>query len=170
MLYPEFPLVQQARLVHNQAHVSEVWQPAGGAGGAGWMAFESSSDEILMLARNESSLVRSVQSLRDALNEKLKLLPPQIRYMRVGNMLYEPNMHMRVSVDSRYIDRVRRDFQLRNFKVIEDYKTADGFMLQAETPLRLILGYEKSLEMLSEHSSVYLSWLHSYTPYFDVTI
>ncbi|CAG0968381.1 hypothetical protein MTYP_01118 [Methylophilaceae bacterium] len=170
MIYPEFPLAQHIKLTSSRPRMDCARQFTDIVSLTELMALETSEDGFLMLARNEESLTRPMQVLQKTLDDKLELSPLQIRYMRVGNMLYEPNMHLRVSVNSSYIDKVRNDFQVRKFKIIEDYKTISGFVLRAEMPLRLIMGYGMVLASLSEYSGFHLSWLHGYTPYLDITI
>lgn len=170
MLYPDFPLVQQVKLSPDIPRIKFAREITENTSYNGLLTLEHEQDELFMLARNEDSLVYPIKVLRDALDDDLKISPLQIRYMRVGNILYEPNMLMRVSLDSSYADRVRNDFVNRKFKIIEDCKTISGSVIRAEMPLRLILGYAKILEDLTESSGSHLSWLHSYTPFIDATI
>ncbi|MDP2247739.1 MAG: hypothetical protein Q8J65_06375 [Nitrosomonadales bacterium] len=170
MLYPDFPLIQQVKLISKIPKMNFAHEFIETSKHNGLIALEISQDELFMLARNEESLTVPTKVLRDALDDDLQLSPMKIRYMRLGNHLYEPNMQMRVAFHPSYADKVRSDFLNRKFKIIEDCKTISEYVIRTEMPLRSILGYAKIFQQITKSSGSCLSWLHNYTPFLDATI
>jgi translation elongation factor EF-G len=102
--------------------------------------------------------------LCDIYGDDLKLLPPRVRYMSLGNRVYEPIMLLRVRTAPSHLDAVRNDLASRKLKILEEHEHPSVCVLRAEGPLRKLLGYGESLAKLTGDKALHWIWLDRYVP------
>src|ERR1044072_550022 len=70
-------------------------------------ALQPSRSGLLVLARNEEGLSPPVEILREIYGPRLDVRDPQVRLIG-GVQVKEPIMHVRISLQSRFLDAVGR--------------------------------------------------------------
>ncbi len=101
-----------------------------------------------VLARNEESLAAPVGVLRDAYGPSLDVAPPRVRLIE-GVQVQEPIMHVRISVETRFLEPVRKALRGRGVNASEEYVRARYCVLRYEAPLASLLGLPGQLARLS---------------------
>lgn len=102
-----------------------------------------------VLARNEDSLATPVEVLREVYGPKLEVQPPRVRLIE-GVQVQEPIMHVRISLESRYVELVKRALEARGATPTEEYTRAPYCVLRYEAPLADLLGLPPELGKLTE--------------------
>ena len=164
MVHSEFPLERLAQLASNPFQIGFARQVMRMLDPSHLIAYEAAQDGLLMRAQNEEALARPVALLRDVYGDDLVLLPPQVRYMSLGNRPYEPIMLLRVRTAPRHLDAVREDLVAREATLLEEHARPSVCVLRAEAPLRKLLGYGEALAKLSEGAALHWIWLDRYAP------
>ncbi|MCZ7653988.1 MAG: hypothetical protein M5R42_06370 [Rhodocyclaceae bacterium] len=95
------------------------------------------------------------------------LLPPQVRYMSLGNRPYEPIMRLRVRIAPRHRAAVRDDLVARHAAMLEEHERPSVCVMRAEAPLRKLLGYGEALSTLTDDTGLHWMWLDRYVPMND---
>ena len=128
------------------------------------VAFETTRDGLLIRAQNEATLARPVELLSNAYPGQLSLSPVQVRYVRLGNRVYEPIMLLRVRFGPQFLESVRGDLDARGVALIEEYKRVGVCILRGEAPLRSMLGYGEHFAQLTDATGFHWTWLDRYSP------
>jgi hypothetical protein len=163
MIYPDYPLAQELKLLFKSGLrdferylQSILFYPSE-------TIIEASQHGLFIFSKNEEALERPVRVLDDIFRDAIRSASPQVRYFRRGSKLYEPIMHLRVSVNNHFSKEVEADLLRREAVVFENDKVRNGYVLRAEGPLRNLIGYKKDLDAITDHSAYCLSWLDRYT-------
>lgn len=107
-------------------------------------ALEPSRDGLRVLARNEESLAPPVEILREAYGARLDVREPRVRLLH-GVQVREPIMHVRISLESRFLDAVGRAMLGRGAMPSEEYARGRHCVLRYEAPLADLLGLHHEL-------------------------
>lgn len=101
-----------------------------------------------VLATNEEALAQPVEVLREVYGPSLEVEAPQVRLLG-GVQVQEPIMHVRISLQTRYRDAVKRAMQRRGAGPSEDYVRSSYCVLRYEAPLAELLGLPAELARLT---------------------
>ncbi len=166
-MHSEFPVERLAQLASNPFQIGFARQVMRMLTPSDLIAYEATHDGLLMRAQNEDALSRPAALLRDLYNDDLVLLPPQVRYMSLGNRPYEPIMLLRLRIAPRYRETVREDLDNRDATLLEELERPSICVLRAEAPLRNLLGYGETLSELTDGTGLHWVWLDRYVPMDD---
>jgi hypothetical protein len=111
-------------------------------------ALHPSRDGLLILGRNEESLAPPVELLREIYGPKLELKAPRVRLLG-GVQVKQPIMHVRISVQERFLERVTRAMLGRGALPSEEYARGRYCVLRYEAPLVELLGLGAELSELT---------------------
>ncbi|MBZ0131653.1 MAG: hypothetical protein K8F53_03490 [Rhodocyclaceae bacterium] len=164
MAHSEFPVEQLVQLSSNPFQIGFARQVMRILEPSDLIAFEATHDGLQIRAQNEDALAKPENLLRDLYGDDLVLLPPQVRFMSLGNRPYEPIMLLRVRTVPRYFDAVREDLVSREAALLEEHARPSVCVLRAEAPLRKLLGYGEALSILSDGTALHWVWLDRYVP------
>ncbi|MBV6476422.1 MAG: hypothetical protein KJZ92_06325 [Rhodocyclaceae bacterium] len=167
MVHSEFPLERLAQLASNPFQIGFARQVMRMLDPSDLIAYEAAQDGLLMRAQNEEALARPVALLRDLYGDDLVLLPPQVRYMSLGNRPYEPIMLLRVRIAPRHREAVLGELAERDVQLLEEHERPSVCVLRAEAPLRKLLGYGEALAKLTDGTGLHWIWLDRYIPMSD---
>jgi hypothetical protein len=103
---------------------------------------------LTVLARNEDSLGQPIGVLKDIYASKLRIEPPRVRVIRDGQVK-EPVMHLRISLQTRFIDPVARAMLGRGCVPAEEYARGKYCVLRYEAPLADLLGLPEELRRIT---------------------
>ena len=104
---------------------------------------------LLVLARNEESLVPPLEALREAYGAKLEVREPRVRLLG-GVQMKEPIMHVRISLQARFLDVVARAMLGRGALPAEEYARGRYCVLRYEAPLANLLGVHHELSRITQ--------------------
>jgi len=107
-------------------------------------ALHASRTGLLILGRNEESLVPPVELLRAMYRDKLQVQAPRVRLIG-GVQVKEPIMHVRISLEARFLDAVARAMLGRGAAPSEEYARGRYCVLRYEAPLADLLGLRTEL-------------------------
>ena len=105
---------------------------------------QPSARGLCVLARNEESLGRPIGVLKDIYASTLQVEPPRVRILRDGQVK-EPVMHVRISLEARFLDAVARAMLGRGCVPTEEYARGKFCVLRYEAPLADLLGLPEEL-------------------------
>lgn len=103
---------------------------------------------LRVLARNEDGLTLPVEVLREAYGRNLKVSRPAVRLIQ-GAQVQEPVMHVRISLQSRFLDAVKPALLARGVAPQEQYVRGMHAVLRYEAPLADLLGLSAELSRLT---------------------
>jgi hypothetical protein len=124
-------------------------------------ALSASARGLHVLARNEDSLAEPVDVLRDAYGPSLEVGPPTVRLIE-GVQVQEPIMHVRISLERRHLEAVKRVLLLRGATLEEEYLGGRQAVLRFEAPLARLLGLPAELKRLTSETARYWIVLSHY--------
>ncbi len=101
-----------------------------------------------VLARDEESLVPPVSTLREVYGPNLEVTPPRVRLIE-GVQVQEPIMNVRISLETRFLDLVKKALRKRGANPSEEYVRVRYCVLRYEAPLADLLGLPEQLARLS---------------------
>ena len=110
---------------------------------------QPSRDGLLVLARNEESLAPPVELLRETYGTRLDVRDPRVRLIG-GVQVKEPIMHVRISLQVRFLDAVARAMLGRGAAPEEEYARGRHCVLRYEAPLADLLGLHHELARVTE--------------------
>jgi hypothetical protein len=122
---------------------------------------QPSAEGLCVLARNEESLERPIGVLKDIYASKLQVQPPRVRVIRDGQVK-EPVMHLRISLETRFLDAVSRMMLGRGCVPTEEYARAKFCVLRYEAPLADLLGLPEELRRAAAGTAEYRMALSHY--------
>lgn len=102
-----------------------------------------------VLAKNEDGLATPLDILRDVYGERLEIQPPRVRLIE-GVQVQEPIMHVRISLEVKYLAAVKRALDARGATPAEEYVRSMYGVLRYEAPLADLLGLPAELAKLTE--------------------
>lgn len=163
MIYPDYPLAQELKILFKSGIADFERYLKAILFSPSETIVEASQHGLFLFSKNEEALERPVKTLDDIFRDALRSSVPQVRYFRKDHQLYEPIMHLRLTVDNHSARDVELDLLKREVTVFENYKIRNGYVLRAEGPLRNLIGYKKDLEIITDRSAYCLSWLDRYS-------
>jgi len=116
---------------------------------------------LLVLARNEESLVPPVDLLRELYGGNLDVRPPRVRLLS-GVQVKEPIMHVRIALEARFLDAVARAMLGRGALPSEEYARGRHCVLRYEAPLADLLGLGAELGQITAGTAKYWIALSHY--------
>ncbi|HYG70058.1 MAG TPA: hypothetical protein VD838_20450 [Anaeromyxobacteraceae bacterium] len=99
---------------------------------------------LRVLGRNEDELTTPVETLREVYGPAMDVHPPVVRLIE-GPQVQEPIMHLRISLENRYLDEVKRALAGRGATPSEEYGRPSYSVLRYEAPLADLLGLPRQL-------------------------
>ena len=105
---------------------------------------QPSAQGLCVLARDEESLGKPIGLLREIYADRLEIEPPRARIIRDGQVK-EPIMHLRISMEIRFLDPVARAMLGRGRAPEEEYARGKYCVLRYEAPLADLLGFPEEL-------------------------
>lgn len=109
----------------------------------------ASNKGLHVLAKNEDGLATPVDVLREAYGDRLEIQPPRVRLIE-GVQVQEPIMHVRISLETKYLAAVKRALDGRGATPAEEYVRSTYGVLRYEAPLAGLLGLPAELAKLTE--------------------
>jgi Elongation factor G C-terminus len=104
---------------------------------------------LRVLGRNEDALGTPVEVLRDVYGPKVQVLPPEGRLIE-GVQVKQPIMHVRISMELRFLDAVKRALLERGAVPEEEHVRSRNCVLRYLAPLAHLLGLPAELSLLTE--------------------
>lgn len=163
MIYPDYPIAQELKILFKSGVAdferylkSILFFPSE-------TIIEASQHGLFIFSKNEDALEKPIKTLNDIFRDAFRSSVPQVRYFRKDRQLYEPIMHLRITVYNRFAKDVELDLRRRDVTVLETEEINDEYVLRAEGPLRNLIGYKKDLESITDQSAYYVSWLDRYS-------
>ena len=124
-------------------------------------ALSASRRGLHVLARNEDGLSEPLDVLRETYGPSLEVSPPSVRLIE-GVQVQEPIMHVRIALDTRYWDAVRRALLARDATLEEEHARSRHAVLRYEAPLARLLGLPAELTRLTSGTARYWIVLSHY--------
>jgi predicted membrane GTPase involved in stress response len=121
----------------------------------------ASRNGLHILGKSEEALASPVEILREVYGPRIEVEPPRVRLIG-GVQLQEPVMHVRISLEKRFADAVRRAMQRRGAAPQEEYARSSYCILRYEAPLALLLGLPRELAEISEGRAKHWTALSHY--------
>jgi predicted membrane GTPase involved in stress response len=103
---------------------------------------------LRVLATNEDGLSAPVEALRDVYGPAVDVRPPKVRLIE-GPQLKEPIMHVRICLENRYVEAVKRALAARGASPSEEYARPSYSVLRYEAPLVGLLGLPREIAGLT---------------------
>lgn len=107
---------------------------------------------LRVLGRNEDALGAPVKILREVYGPKVHVLPPEVRLIE-GVQVRQPIMHVRISMELRFLDAVKRALLERGALPEEKHVRSRYCVLRYLAPLAYLLGLPAELSLLTEGES-----------------
>lgn len=124
-------------------------------------ALAASRRGLHVLARNEDSLSDPLEVLRGAYGSTLEVGPPTVRLIK-GVQVQEPIMHVRISLETRFLEFVKGALAARNATLEEEHSRSRQAVLRYEAPLARLLGLPLELTRLTSGTARYWIVLSHY--------
>jgi hypothetical protein len=102
---------------------------------------------LRVLGRNEDALNKPVGLLREVYGSNLQVQPPEVRLME-GVQVKQPIMHVRISLEKRFLEPVKRALLERGATPEEEYVHTRYCVLRYQAPLAHLLGLPGELALL----------------------
>lgn len=163
MIYPDYPLAQELKILFKSGITDFERYLKAILFCPSETIVEASQHGLFLFSKNEEALEKPVRTLDDIFRDALRSSVPQVRYFRKDHQLYEPIMHLRLTVNNHFVHDVELDLLERDATIFDNYKVRNGYVLRAEGPLRNLIGYKQDLETITDRSAYYLSWLDRYS-------
>jgi hypothetical protein len=112
-------------------------------------ALQSSKNGLVVLGRNEEALEPPVKALRELYGPRLEVAPPKVRLIS-GVQVKQPIMHVRISLEARFLDSVALAMLARGATPTEQYVRGRHCVLRYESPLVEVLGLGAELALITE--------------------
>jgi hypothetical protein len=136
---PDMPIEQRVRRTDTRFQLGFGAQAREHIGESDEFALQPSSGGLLVLARNEESLIPPVDLLRELYGANLEVGPPRVRLLE-GVQVKEPIMHVRIALEARFLDAVARAMLGRGAVAAQEYARGRHCVLRYEAPLADLLG------------------------------
>lgn len=120
-----------------------------------------SQEGLRVLARNEDGLAAPVDVLREVFGSRLEVQSPQVRLIE-GVQVKEPIMHVRISLEKRFLELVKKALEARHAELAEEYLRSTYCVLRYEARLANLLGLPGELTRLTAGTAKYWIVLSHY--------
>lgn len=127
------------------------------------LAYEARDDGLLIFGETELAIERPLGILKEAYGQFLHVDPVAIRY-RIGKVIEEPHMSVRVLCASRHFDSLKQDLLLRGARIQDEELRPPVGVIRATAPLRQLMGYSQWLEQHTSGNARDVMWLSHYAP------
>ena len=104
---------------------------------------------LRVLGRNEDALGTPVEILREAYGPKVRVLPPEVRLIE-GVQVKQPIMHVRISMELRFLDAAKRALLERGAVPEEEHVRSRYCVLRYLAPLADLLGLPAELSLITD--------------------
>src|SRR4051812_49184441 len=141
----DMPIEQLVRRADTRFQLGFANEARGRVPEADDFRLHASAHGLCVLGRNEDSLGRPIGVLKEIYASRLKIEPPRVRLMREGQMK-EPVMHLRITLEARFLDPVARAMLGRGCVPTEEYAGGRYCVLRYEAPLADLLGLPEELQ------------------------
>lgn len=158
---PDMPIEQLVRRTDTHFQLGFSAQARERIGDSDQFALCPSREGLLILGRNEESLVPPVDLLRESYGAKLEVQPPRVRLLS-GVQVKEPVMHVRIGLEARFLDAVARTMLGRGAVPSEEYAHGRHCVLRYEAPLADLLGLGAELTHITGGTAKYWVALSHY--------
>jgi len=158
---PDMPIEQLVRRTDTHFQLGFGAQARERIGESDEFALQPSRDGLLVLGRNEESLVPPVDLLRELYSAKLEIEPPRVRLLG-GVQVKEPIMHVRIALRAGFLDAVARAMLGRGAMPSEEYARGRHCVLRYEAPLADLLGLGAELAQITAGTAKYWIALSHY--------
>ena len=157
---PDMPIEQLVRRTDTRFQLGFAAQARERIGESDEFALHASRDGLLVLGRNEESLVAPVDLLRALYRAKLNVQPARVRLLG-GVQVKEPIMHVRIALEARFLDAVARAMLGRGAAPSEEHARGRHCVLRYEAPLADLLGVGAELaQITSETAKCWIALSH----------
>lgn len=116
---------------------------------------------LQVLGRDEQALAAPVEALNDVYGPRVAVEPPRARLIG-GVQLREPVMQVRISLETRFAEPVKRALERRRATPAEQYARSTYCVLRYEAPLAALLGLPAELAALTGGRARHWSALSHY--------
>jgi len=151
-MHLDMPIEQLVRRTDTHFQMGFAVEARGRLPQADEFALQPSRIGLLVLGRNEESLAAPVGLLRDIYGPRLEVREPQVRLIG-GVQVKEPIMHVRISLQPRFLDAVGRAMLGRGAVPTEEYARGRHCVLRYEAPLADLIGLHQELARATEGSA-----------------
>lgn len=151
-MHLDMPIEQRVRRTDTRFQMGFAVEARERLGESEEFALQSARDGLVVLARNEEALEPPLQVLRQVYGSKLDVERPRVRLIG-GVQLKEPIMHVRISLEARFLDEVGRAMLGRGAVPTEEYARGRHCVLRYEAPLADLLGLHLELARITECSA-----------------
>jgi predicted membrane GTPase involved in stress response len=148
-MYPDMPIEQLVRSTGTRFQAGFAIEARERIPQTQEFTAQPSREGLLVLARNEESLAPPLEALREAYGEKLEVREPRVRLLG-GVQVKEPIMHVRISLQARFLDAVARAMLGRGALPAEEYARGRYCVLRYEAPLADLLGLHHELSRITQ--------------------
>jgi predicted membrane GTPase involved in stress response len=114
-----------------------------------------------VLARNEDGLSAPIAVLRQTYGASLVVEEPKVRLIQ-GVQVQEPIMHVRISLETAYVDAVKQALLLRGASPEDEQARIRFAVLRYEAPLARLIGLPAELVQLTSGTARYWIVLSHY--------
>jgi predicted membrane GTPase involved in stress response len=144
----DMPIEQLVRRADTRFQLGFAHEARELVGEADEFRLHPSREGLCVLGRTEDALERPIGVLKDVYASKLEIEPPRIRVIRDGQVK-EPVMHLRISLQTRFLDAVARAMLGRGCVPSEEYAHGKHCVLRYEAPLAELLGLPEELRRIT---------------------
>lgn len=147
-MYHDLPIEQLVRRKDTRFQLGFATEARERVPGGEEFALSASRRGLHVLARNEDGLSEPVDVLRDIYGPSLEVGSPTVRLIE-GVQVQEPIMHVRISLERRYLETVKPALLRRGATLEEEYARSRLAVLRFEAPLARLLGLTAELKQLT---------------------
>ena len=162
MMHRDFPLQQRVRHRNESLRSAFVQAAKSILRNRHDCGLEESEAGLTLLGRSEEDLAHYTGRLRQHFGVGLQVSALQVRLL--GTPLCEPIMHVHVNVPASRIESVKQQLRRRSIAIREESCGGTRCLLQAEAPMRQLLGLGADLKCLTLGSSLLWTALARYEP------
>ncbi|HEY9447716.1 MAG TPA: hypothetical protein VIQ62_11650 [Burkholderiales bacterium] len=163
-VYLPYPLEQIARSAHTRFQTGFARMASHLLPDLEDVAYETSSHGLKILAGDESALATPVEILRQAYGADVEIAPARVRLIRETGIVKEPVMTLRIDVSPADVQRVLKDLEQREVVLHDVAVQEPGASIRAQAPLRKLLGYQQTLDALTNDSARLSLSISHYAP------
>ena len=160
-MHPHLPIEQLVRRNDTRFQLGFATEARERIPGSEEFALSASTRGLHVLARNEDGLAGPVEVLREAYGPSLDVGPPTVRLIE-GVQVQEPIMHVRISLQKKYLEVVKPALLLHGASLEEEYAGKRQAVLRFDAPLARLLGLPAELKQLTSATARYWIALSHY--------
>ena len=151
-MYPDLPIEQLVRRRDTRFQLGFATEAKELMPAKDDFVLAPSSKGLRVLGRNEDALDTPVEILRDIYGPKVQVSPPEVRLIE-GVQVKQPIMHVRISMELRFLDAVKRALLERGAVPEEEHVRSRYCVLRYLAPLAHLLGLPAELSLLTDETA-----------------